>query len=367
MKIAIIGLGVVGKGVYDIITNDFTDIVVKYILEKDKDKIKGLEHCLAGSFEEIINDSEIEVIIELIGGKKEAYEFITKALMHKKHVITANKALLSEKFLELTKLAETQGVELLYEASVAGAIILLDPLKKLREINHIDKIEGILNGSTNFILSKIFLEDKTLQEATKEAFDLGYLEKGSDDDMLGLDALRKINILSMISYQTFINEKDILRIPLTSLTSEFISDVKRRGYLIKYLAESNIANQVLSIKIEPVIVAKDSQYASINYSKNIVNIYGKYHLKQSFIGQGAGRYPTASAVIYDLLTIKTGAKNNLQYNRNYEVNHNQDTYCFLIQTKKNIYKSRMLTYHQVTSDKNIICFARIQEDLYEKI
>ena len=133
MKVAIIGLGVVGQGVYDLITQDFKDIEVVYVLEKDEEKLKNLKHLKAQSFDDIINDINVDVIIELIGGKTIAYELITKALNKQKLVITANKALMSERFEELTKLAQKNNVKLLYEASVAGAIILLDPLKKIRD------------------------------------------------------------------------------------------------------------------------------------------------------------------------------------------------------------------------------------------
>ena len=165
MKVAILGLGVVGRGVYDILANDFKDITVKYIFDKDDNKTKDVKHLLAESYEQIINDREVEVVIELIGGKNVAYDFIVKAIKNHKNVVTANKALISERFKELNELAKKYNVKLLYEASVAGAVILIDPLKKIREINQINKIEGILNGSTNYILSKVFLEGVELKEA----------------------------------------------------------------------------------------------------------------------------------------------------------------------------------------------------------
>lgn len=367
MKVAILGLGVVGRGVYDILANDFTDITVKYVLEQDKTKIVGLEHLLADSYEQIINDKQIDVVIELIGGKTIAYDMITQTIKKGKHVVTANKALISEKFKELTELAESYHVKLLYEASVAGAIILLDPLKTIRAINQVRKIEGILNGSTNFILSQFFLDDLPLKDAISKAYELGYLEAGSDDDMNGLDPLRKINILSMIAYQSFLEEKNILRVPLSSLTEAFMMDVKRRGYLLKYIASSEVVDNQLSIRVEPLIISNNSHYAAINYEENIVSVYGKYHLKQSFIGQGAGRYPTASAIIYDVLTIKNQSKQTLSYLKMYEINHNLNKYHFLVQTKNGIYQSKLMTFKEVLMDQSIICFARIEEGLYEKI
>ncbi|HKL61472.1 MAG TPA: homoserine dehydrogenase [Acholeplasma sp.] len=367
MNIAILGFGVVGRGVYDILSKDFKDIKVKYILEKDSNKVKGFEHLLASSFDQIIHDLEVDVVVELIGGKEIAYEFVKKAITAKKHVVTANKALISENFKTLTHMAISHDVELLYEASVGGAIILLDPLKQIRQINQINQIEGILNGSTNFVLSKVFLEDLSITAALSEALELGYLEVGSDDDMLGLDALRKINILSMIAYQTYIAEKDILRVPLSHLTDDFINEVKARNCIIKYMAKSRVSSGVLQLNVIPVIMSKHSSLSSINYEENIVCIYGKYHKKQTFIGQGAGRYPTASAVIYDLLTIKNKAKQTLSYDKTYTVNNDIEKHHFLIKTDKSLYKSGLMTFSEVKSLSGLVCFAKIEEDTYEKL
>ncbi|MFA7507228.1 MAG: homoserine dehydrogenase [Bacilli bacterium] len=367
MKVAILGLGVVGRGVYDILANDFKDITVKYIFDKDDNKTKDVKHLLAESYEQIINDREVEVVIELIGGKNVAYDFIVKAIKNHKNVVTANKALISERFKELNELAKKYNVKLLYEASVAGAVILIDPLKKIREINQINKIEGILNGSTNYILSKVFLEGVELKEAISNAYKLGYLETGSDDDMNGLDSLRKVNILSMLSYKTFLKEEDILRISLLSLNEKFINYVKDKGCFIKYIAQSEVRNNRLSIKVEPLVIGSQSIFANINYEENIVNIFGKYHLKQSFVGQGAGRYPTASAVIYDLLTIKSITNECFEFNKIYQVNNNDERYHFLIQTFDKIYKSKLMTYGELQRNKDIIFFSRIEEGLYEKL
>ena len=198
MNICIIGLGVVGRGVYDILTNDNLDINVKYVLEIDPDKTKGIP-CVLSSYDIALKDESLECVVELIGGKTKAYDFVKQALLAKKHVVTANKALISAYFEELTELAKQNNVQLRYEASVGGAINIIDPLMTISRLNKICKIQGIINGSTNFILSKIFIEDYNLDKALEEALSLGYIETGSTDDLDGLDLMRKINILSMIS------------------------------------------------------------------------------------------------------------------------------------------------------------------------
>jgi homoserine dehydrogenase len=258
-------------------------------------------------------------------------------------------------------------VVLAYEASVGGAINILDPLKTISKINKIHKIEGIINGSTNFILSKIFLDDYTLNQALLEANELGYIETNSTDDLDGLDLMRKINILSMISYQQYINEDDISVVPLSSLTTEFIEYIKNHNLIIKYLATSKRINNRIIIHLEPVVFDSNSIYSKINYEDNIISIFGEYHQKQSFIGQGAGRYPTASAVVYDLLKINDNCNNTYNYKNNLIIDNNYCKYYFLVQAGDRIFKSDLLSIKEVLSDKSIKCLARISEALYEKI
>ena len=367
MNVALLGLGFVGRGVYDIISNDFTDITVKYILEKDDSKIKGLEALRASSIEDIINDDEINVVIELIGGKTVAYDYVVKALKHKKHVVTANKALISEKFKELTSLASKHNVSLLYEASVGGAIIVLDELKSIAKINKINKIEGIVNGSTNYILSRVFLNSLSMEDAINEAFEQGYLETGSTDDMDGLDALRKINILSMIAYDTYFQESDYHVVPLSNLSKELIEYIKSKGYLIKYLVSSELINDVMVGYVCATVIDDSSVISKINYEENIITVHGEYHKKQSFIGQGAGRYPTASAVVYDLLTLNKQNQVKQNHEKVVKTDLTLKKYYFLVQTSKGIVKTDKQTFNDILCDQDVRCFVMIEEGLYEKI
>ena len=174
----------------------------------------------------------------------------------------------------------------------------------MRTANPIHTISGIINGSTNFVLTKIFNDGLSLKDALNKAFDLGYLETGSTDDMDGLDLLRKINILSMLSYQTYIDEKAILNMPLSRVSETFITYVKSKGYVLKYIAYSHRENEHITIYVSPMIIKPSHLYNHIQNEYNIIEILGSYHEKQSFIGQGAGRYPTASAVVYDILHLK---------------------------------------------------------------
>ena len=366
MKIAIIGLGIVGKGVYDLVSNDQTDVTVKYVLELDKTKLTGIDAIYAKNIDEILNDSEVDTIVELIGGKGIAYTFVKQALIHSKNVVTANKALISEYFKELTELARANSVSLRYEASVGGAINILDPLLTISRINKVNRIQGIINGSTNFILSKIFIEDYSLEKALEEAYDLGYLEANSNDDMEGLDLLRKINILSMLSYDQYIKETDILRVPLTNITSEFIGFIKEKGLALKYIATSQLVDNQISIHLEPVVIDKNSFYSHINYEENIIDLYGEYHNKQSFIGQGAGRYPTASAVLYDILKLKEELNYNQSFENSYPINKELKKYPFFVLKNGKIEKTELTSIATLQSN-GVVILARIEDDVYEKI
>jgi homoserine dehydrogenase len=366
MNIALLGLGVVGQGVYDIITNDIEGVTVTYVLELDANKTKGIS-CAVQSFDTIIEDNTVDCVIELIGGTTVAYQFVIRALRAGKHVITANKALISKYFKELTELATYHNVSLRYEASVGGAINIIDPLNTIKRINKINKVEGIINGSTNFILSKIFLEDYSLEQAIIEATSLGYIETGTTDDMDGLDLLRKINILSMISFEQYVEESSIGIIPLTDLTEEFYSFVKSKNLVIKYIATAMTLDNELSIHLEPVILSENHNYSAINYEDNIISVYGQYHKKQSFIGQGAGRYPTASAVLYDVLKIKEDSYIDTTYNNTYTINNDIEKHRYLILKKDVFIKTEPMTLTDIINNREIHAVARIGVDAYEKI
>jgi homoserine dehydrogenase len=366
MNIAIIGLGVVGRGVYDIITENHKNINVKYVLELDPDKLIGVDSQKAKDIYEILHDEEVNTVVELIGGKGVAYTFVKLALEHKKNVVTANKALLSEYFQELNELARKNSVSLRYEASVGAAINIIDPLQTVARINRIRKIQGIINGSTNFVLSKIFMEDYSLENALEEAFKLGYLETGSNDDLEGLDLLRKINILSMLSYNQYINESKIFRVPLTNLTSEAIDYIKSKKLMVKYIATSELQDKQILIHLEPVVISPDSLYAKINYEENIIDLYGKYHKKQSFIGQGAGRYPTAQAVVYDILKLELKEIYKQSFDQTYEINQEGKEYPFLVLKNGKITKKRM-KMNTLKQKPNEIILARIEDDVYERL
>jgi homoserine dehydrogenase len=273
---------------------------------------------------------------------------------------------MSEYFEELTSLASNNKVSLLYEASVGGAIIILDELKRITSINQLNKIEGIVNGSTNYILSRVFQDDLSMKDAISEAFDQGYLETGSNDDIKGLDALRKLNILSMLSYHTYLKESDFYTVPLSSLSNDFIDYIKRQGLLLKYIATSELIDGEIVGHVTPVVLDNNSLLSRINYEENMITLYGAYHKKQSFIGQGAGRYPTASAILYDLINIKENNVLESNHTNTYKIHKEEGEYRFLVHSKKGIYQTNKITFKEILNDQEVICFAKVEEGNYEE-
>ncbi|MEC9485520.1 MAG: homoserine dehydrogenase [Candidatus Izemoplasma sp.] len=361
MNVALLGLGVVGKGVYDILTELHPDINISYVLDRNEDLIKDLDTKRAKNIDEIVNDRDVDVVIELIGGKTSAYDFIKQSLQKGKHVVTANKAVISDYFDELHQIAKRQQVSLRYEASVGGGIIILNPLSQLRNVNPVTEISGIINGSTNFILSKIFLEDYTYEDAYAEALSLGYIETGSTDDMDGLDLMRKINILSMMSYGQLIDEKDINLVPLSMISKKMIDYVKEQGKTIKYTAFSSLKDGDITISLEPVIMELTDPLGMINYEENAITIKGKHHKFQTFIGLGAGRYPTGSAVVYDLLQLQNHIPFNVSAtDLGYTINQKPVQTQYLIETKDGFHIKEKTTLKALLEDDTIISFAGLE-------
>lgn len=365
MNVALLGYGTVGQGVYELLAKHHKHIVVKYVFLRDINKAHGVDSIVTANFRQIIEDDSIDTVIELIGGKTDAYTYVLQALQAKKHVVTANKALISEHFRELTECAKSNGVRLLYEASVGGGILVLNPLKTISYTNPIINIQGIINGSTNYILSKIFLEDYKLEKALEEARALGYIETGTNDDLDGLDLLRKINILSMIAYHQIIQEEDIIRLPLSSITEAYYAYIKSKGLMMKYIATSSLNDYQLQIHLEPVIIGRDNEFASIHYEENLILITDERGKQQSFQGLGAGRYPTAGAVIQDLFLLQEHRNLGIIYDSHYPINQGSEQTVFLIQKGTQFIKTEPISFQELLQQTDIQGIARIDASIIE--
>lgn len=309
MKIGILGLGTVGGGVWDILsTTKFQeyDIKVKAALVRNKSKyISYEEQGLNLTLEpyDILNDPEIDTVVEVMGGIDKPYEYIKYALSQGKNVVTANKAVLAKHMEEFLALAKNHNAALLYEASVGGGIPLIKPLKQNARINNFYEISGILNGTSNFILSKMSKEGLEFADVLKEAQEKGYAEQDPSDDIDGTDMARKISVLSSTIFKKHLPLEQIQINGIRHIEKQDIDIAKKAGCDIKLIARSNYENNNYKAAVEPVILKQNSIFAQVSDAYNIGMAKGDNLSEVSFYGEGAGRYATANAVVSDLLDI----------------------------------------------------------------
>jgi len=302
----LIGLGTVGSGVVELLKRqDF--ITIKTIAVKDphKQRLDIDTSKITCNIEDIVNDPEIELVIEVAGGIDSVYDHIKRAIRNRKHIVTANKKLLATHGPELFALAKTHGVRLLFEASVAGGIPLISTLQKGLPANEILSVCGILNGTTNFILSKMSRDGTGYTEALKEAQVLGLAESDPTDDVEGFDVAYKLCILSALSFGQFIDPQTINREGISRLSVEDVETARRLNCSLKLvaLARRNDIGEKLDLRVHPVLVPNDHSLSSINGANNAIIIEGSAAGKICLSGPGAGKLPTASAVVGDVISL----------------------------------------------------------------
>lgn len=314
VKVGLLGFGTVGTGVVRMIQDHQEElkhqtgctITIKKILVKDLEKERSLKlpkEMLTTNAEEIIFDEEIDIIIELIGGVDSAREYISQALEQKKHVITANKDLIALHGRELTALAHNNGCDLLYEASVAGGIPILRTLTDSFSADRIRKIMGILNGTTNYMLTRMSQEGLGYEECLAQAQRLGYAEADPTSDVEGLDAARKLTILSRLGFHMETSLDEVQVRGISSVSIEDIEYGKSFGYEMKLLAIADRQDDEIVMSVQPTFVHKSHPLAHVNGVFNAVYVYGDAVGETMFYGPGAGEMPTASAVVGDLVNI----------------------------------------------------------------
>ncbi len=313
-KIGLLGLGTVGTGVYEIINekrgNFFEkedDILISKILVRDKTKKRSLNinnGIYVDDINEIISDEEISIVIAVMGSYEKEYEYIKMALSSKKSVVTANKEIIAKHFKELLRLAEENNVNILFEASVGGGIPIINSILETIKINKINKIQGILNGTTNFIVSKMTNEEKDFGEILKLAQDMGFAEADPTADVEGYDISRKIAILSSLCYQCEIDDDDIYKRGISNITLDDIKAAEKMGYVFKYLAESErYEDDTFGAYVAPVLLHKEAVISNVNEEYNIITINGNIIGNLSFLGKGAGKDATANAIVQDVVKI----------------------------------------------------------------
>ncbi|MCD8377967.1 MAG: homoserine dehydrogenase [Candidatus Gastranaerophilales bacterium] len=306
-KVGMIGLGTVGTGVFKTL-RAFSDIEIVKIAVKNKEKKRDIENfdtsLITTNPYEVVDDPEIDILVEVIGGINPAWDYISKAIESGKHIVTANKELLAKKGKELFELAEKHNKVVLYEAAIAGGIPLIMPIKTIMAGNKISKIRAILNGTTNYILTKMDTDGASYEEILSEAQELGYAETDPTGDVEGYDAAYKITTLSTIAFGKRVKLENVYREGITKVRPEDMIKANELGYKIKLVALGNLdENGNADVRVHPMLVSKKSALAHINYVTNSVSLSGFPMGDIAFSGAGAGEFPTASSVVGDILNI----------------------------------------------------------------
>ena len=307
IKIGLIGLGTVGTGVYKTLFNSPEVEIVK-VAVKNKNKQRNIENfdesILTDNPYDIVNDENIEIVVELIGGVEPAKDLILTALNNGKHVVTANKELIAKNGEEIFDCAQKNNRVVLYEGAVAGGIPVIMPIKTILSANAITKIMAILNGTTNYILTKMDVEGAPYEEVLSEAQKLGYAEADPTSDVEGFDSAYKIAILSAISFKKRIDINKVYKEGISKIRPQDIKEANELGYKIKLVAQAQLNNDgSADVRVHPMLIKKDSILAHIKYVKNAIIIEGHPVGSIALSGAGAGEFPTASSVTGDILAI----------------------------------------------------------------
>lgn len=314
IKIGLLGCGTVGSGVVLLLQENRaaikaktgSEVVLSKVLERDRQKCcqSGIaDNMIVDSIDEIINDESIDIVVELIGGIEPALSFITAAMEKGKHVVTANKDLIAEHGEEVFTAAARNGVDFYFEASVGGGIPIIYPLKQSLAGNKIQEVIGILNGTTNYILTKMSQEGRDFEEVLREAQQLGYAESDPTADIGGWDAARKIAILSSIAFNSRVTLADVYVEGITSITAKDILYALELGFVIKLLAIAKETEGKIQARVHPAFLPAGHPLASVNGVFNAVFVRGNAVGEVMHFGRGAGQMPTASAVVGDIIEI----------------------------------------------------------------
>lgn len=319
VNIAVLGYGTVGSGVEEVLrVNGKTiagrageEINVKYILDLKEFPGTSVEHLIVHDFEQIVNDGDVKVVVEVMGGIEPAYTFVKRSLEAGKSVVTSNKALVAKHGSELLAIAKEKNVNFLFEASVGGGIPIIRSLNNALTGDEVEEITGILNGTTNYMMTKMFYEGADYDEVLKEAQDNGYAERNPEADVEGYDACRKIAILSSIISGKYVDFEDIYTEGITKVTSRDMKYAKKLGMTIKLLASAKRENGQISALVAPCLLKESHPLYSVNGVFNAVFVRGNMLGDAMFYGSGAGKLPTASAVVGDIVDVVKNEKRDV--------------------------------------------------------
>lgn len=309
INIAVLGYGTVGSGVVEVINTNGKrinqrigeELNVKYVLDMKDFPNDPVQEKIVHDFETIIQDDDVKIVVEVMGGIEPAYTFVKRSLLAGKSVATSNKALVAKHGAELLSIAKEQNINFLFEASVGGGIPIIRPLNSSLTADEIEEITGILNGTTNYMLTKMFYEGANYDEVLKEAQANGYAERNPEADVEGYDACRKIAILSSLISGQQVDFEDIYCEGITKVTVEDMKYAKAMGTTIKLLASSKRRDDRLQAIVAPCMLYPEHPLASVNDVFNAIFVHGNVLGDAMFYGSGAGKLPTASAVVADVV------------------------------------------------------------------
>jgi homoserine dehydrogenase len=305
LNIGLFGFGVVGHGLYDVLNKtQGTKAQIHNICVKDRSKPRSLspEHFTFDK-EDILNNEEIDIVVELIDNADEAFEIVSAALKKGKAVVTANKKMLAERFEELFELQHRHRVPLLYEAATCGSIPIIRNLEEYYDNDFLNALEGIFNGTTNYILTKVFEENKTYQEVLQAAQTLGFAESDPTLDVEGFDAKFKLCILMVHAFGVFIRPEEVFNYGISKLSAHDIQYAREKGLKIKLVAHGRKHGEKLGVYVMPQFVDQGHLLFNVHNEYNGVVVEALFSDKQFFLGKGAGSHPTASAVLSDIAAL----------------------------------------------------------------
>ncbi len=309
VNIAVLGYGTVGSGVVEVINTNGARINqrigdklnVKYVLDLRDFPGDPVQEKLVHDFDTIVNDPDVQIVVEVLGGIEPAYTFVKRSLLAGKSVATSNKALVAKHGAELLSIAHEQNINFLFEASVGGGIPIIRPLNSSMTADEIEEITGILNGTTNYMLTKMFYEGADYAEVLREAQEKGYAERNPEADVEGHDACRKIAILSSLISGQQVDFEDIYTEGITNISKQDMMYAKEMGMTIKLLASSKRHGDHLHAIVAPYLLNSTHPLYSVNDVFNAIFVHGNVLGDAMFYGSGAGKLPTASAVVADVV------------------------------------------------------------------
>ena len=309
VNVAILGYGTVGSGVFKIINDNNShiarragdDIKVKYVLDLRDFPGDPVEEVLVHDVDVIMEDEEVSVVVEVMGGVEPAYTFVKRALMAGKSACTSNKELVAKHGAELLEIAKDNNVNFFFEASVGGGIPIIRPLIECLTVDHVEEIQGIMNGTTNYILTKMEDEGADFDTVLKDAQDKGYAERNPEADIEGYDACRKIAILSSLAYEKQVDFEDIYTEGITKITTVDFDYMKKIGASIKLLGLARKEVGIAYSMVAPFVIFQDNPLYNVKDVFNAILIKGDMLGDVMFYGKGAGSLPTASAVVSDVV------------------------------------------------------------------